>query len=89
MSKMNTMTNNYSNYSANKSESIENIHLSNVFTYFEGSNEPPSEFFKLHTWILYLHLGVCVHGFFVNTFLVITILLLFHYLISKYMMVRI
>ena len=50
--------------------SVEEIHMREILAYFEGLDEPPSDFFKFHTWILYLHLGMCVHGFIMNTFLV-------------------
>ena len=42
-----------------------------IFDYFQWKGEPPSDFFKNHTWILYGYFGICVHGFIMNGFLVI------------------
>ena len=76
--KMNNSMNNQEDETMN----TEDIHMREVLTYFEGLDEPPSDFFKFHTWILYIHLGICVHGFIMNTFLVQFIFLRIIYYIS-------
>ena len=56
--------------SENDIMNTEENHMRGILAYFEGLDEPPSDFFKIHGWILYLHLGICVHGFIMNSFLV-------------------
>ena len=67
---MYTSTMMYNNNYTKGEEDIDDIHLQNVLSYFKGLNEPPSDFFKHQTWILYVYLGICVHGFIMNAFLV-------------------
>ena len=43
----------------------------NILNYFQWKEEPPSDFFKQNTWILYGYFGICIHGFVMNAFLVI------------------
>ena len=45
--------------------------LNTTLHYFDWKDEPPSNLFKHHTWILYFYLIICVHGFIMNGFLVI------------------
>ena len=46
-------------------------HLQVILAHFRGSGNPPNLFFQYHTWILYIYVLICVHGFIMNTFLVI------------------
>jgi hypothetical protein len=50
--------------------SVDDVHFEDILTYFKGSDEPPNSFFRQHPWILYIYLGISIHGFIVNTFLV-------------------
>ena len=50
--------------------SVDEVHFKDILTYFKGSNEPPNSFFGQHPWILYIYLGIGIHGCIVNTFLV-------------------
>ena len=45
-------------------------HVQVILAYFQGSGNPPNLFFQDHTWILYIYVLICVHGFIMNTFLV-------------------
>ena len=49
---------------------LEDVYLEDVLSHFEGSIESPSMFFKQHTWILYTYIGISIHGFVMNSFLV-------------------
>ena len=44
--------------------------IQSILSYFEGSSEPPSLFFRKYTWILYVYLGMCIHGAIMNLFMV-------------------
>ena len=44
--------------------------IESVLSYFEGSSDPPSLFFRKYTWILYVYLGMCIHGAIMNLFMV-------------------
>ena len=61
---------NQSSLLVNQSKSIDISRLDSVLEYFSGFDLPRSDFFKVHSWILYVHIGICVHGFIMNTFLV-------------------
>ena len=61
---------NQSSLLVNQSKSIDISRLDSVLEYFSGFDKPRSDFFKAHSWILYAHIGICVHGFIMNTFLV-------------------
>ena len=50
--------------------SEDEVHFVDILKYFKGSDEPPNSFFGQHPWILYIYLGIGIHGFIVNTFLV-------------------
>ena len=67
---MNKTEINISSLLVNQSTSIDIRRLDSVLEYFNGFDKPSSDFFKAHLWILYLHIGICVHGFIMNTFLV-------------------
>ena len=47
--------------------------LQAIIIHFQGSGNPPNLFFQDYTWILYIYVLICVHGFIMNTFLVRTI----------------
>ena len=47
-------------------------HVQVMLAHFRGSGNPPNLFFQDHTWILYIYALICVHGFIMNTFLVIS-----------------
>ena len=68
---MYTSTMSYNKKYTKGDDDIDDIHLENVLSSFEGSDEPPNNFFKHHTWILYLYFGIYIHGFVMNIFLVI------------------
>ena len=44
--------------------------IQSVLSYFEGSSDPPSLFFRKYTWILYVYFGMCIHGAIMNLFMV-------------------
>ena len=67
---MNKSEMNQSSLLVNQSKSIDISRLDSVLEYFGGFDEPRSDFFKAHSWILYIHIGICMHGFIMNTFLV-------------------
>ena len=68
---MNKTTMNQSSLLVNQSKAIIDIsRLDSVLEYFSGLDKPRSDFFKAHSLILYVHIGICVHGFIMNTFLV-------------------
>ena len=50
--------------------SVDEVHFKDILTYFKGSDEPPNSFFRQHPGILYIYLGIGIHGVIVNTFLV-------------------
>lgn len=64
---MNVPRGNIEGFSIGDQESLLNATLH----YFEWKDEPPSNLFKHHSWILYGYLIICVHGFIMNGFLVI------------------
>ena len=52
------------------SQYIEDNNFEDILAYFRGSDKPSSIFFRQHTWILYIYLGIGIHGVIMNTFLV-------------------
>ena len=54
----------------NQEMDLDDDNIQEILTYFQGSGTPPNLFFKDHTWILYIYVLICLHGFVMNTFLV-------------------
>ena len=54
----------------NQETDLDDDDIQAILTYFQGSENPPNLFFKEHTWILYIYVFICFHGFVMNTFLV-------------------
>jgi hypothetical protein len=58
------------NNNTTSDQSVDQVHFMDILAYFKGSDEPPNSFFGQHPWILYIYLGIAIHGFILNTFLV-------------------
>ena len=72
---------------ADAEKAFSDDHLQVILSHFQGSGNPPNIFFRDHTWILYIYILICLHGFIMNSFLVTlksfeSIILFFKFLIS-------
>ena len=73
-----------SNESLIASEDMDDIHLRAVLSFFALSDGAPNNFSNRYPWILHFYFGICIHGFILNAFLVITSIVMLYELINVY-----
>ena len=64
------------------SADMEDIHLRAVLSFFALSDGAPNNFSNRYPWILHFYFGICIHGFILNAFLVITSIVMQYELIN-------
>ena len=63
---------------------MDDIHLRAVLSFFALSDGAPNNFSNRYPWVLYFYFGICIHGFILNAFLVITSIVMLYELINVY-----